>query len=89
MEDIMPFVVAIFGILWLSGSLRTLVDKLPGAGTAEVKQLKREVESLKAEVQSLRSNNSTDVLELDGTLDALDRRIRRLEEAGVETVRQR
>jgi hypothetical protein len=70
--DFGAVIIAIFGILWLSGALETLAKKVPGKGT---KELRAEVEKLREEVQQLRRENHVVVLSFDTTLKQVERRL--------------
>ena len=70
-------IIAIFGILWLSGVLEILAKKLPGKGT---KELRAEVEKLRDEVQALRRENHDVILSFDTTLKQHERRLERVED---------
>ena len=80
--------VPIFGILWLSGALKELVKKLPGAASADTRELLQEVAKLREEVRSLRDENSSRVLDLDNTLDRVEYRLQRLETGGAKTAQE-
>ncbi len=82
MDDLAGVLVPIFGILWLSGALKVLATKLPGASNHDTRALRDEVAALREEVRRLREENSTRILDLDTTLDQVDRRLGRLEVRG-------
>jgi hypothetical protein len=72
-------IVAVVGILWLSGALKTLTKRWVSQDRSA---LLGEVKALREEVRRLRQQHAEHVLSFDSTLHGLDHRVARLEGQG-------
>ena len=58
-------IVAVFGVLWLSGTLGAIGRRIAGTGTDLQGELLREIKQLRDEVQGLKRQNHDIILALD------------------------